>query len=619
MIYLLNGFTFSMLLFILAAGLNIILGFLGVLNFAHGALFLLGAYFTYSITQWGGDFWISLLLAPLGISLIAGVIELFLLRPLYRRHHIYTLLLTFGLILVIYDFIKIFWGTDVKTISVPKSLSGAVVLFGEIFPVSSIFIIIAGFGTGIGIWVIFQKTKIGKIFRAISLDREMAGALGFNVPLNGTMAFMLGSFLAGIAGVLGSLKLSIAPGADAELLIYSFAIVVIGGVGSFRGTFISSIIVGEMHTLGILYFPGLAMTFVFVLLVVFLSIYPRGLFGREIEQAHVPIAPYIQDVGILFRSIPRWLTSWVSICIVIFGFLLAPLWLSNYWLYLSTEIFIFALFAMSFNLMFGFTGMLSFGQASIFAAGAYGVALITLKLGVSWWIAFFGSLFLSTGIAFLIGICTIHRAEIYFAMLTMAFAQLFYSIIYKWPSLTGGPDGLTGIPAPKLVLPGWSLIIKSPISSYYFVLVIVSLSYLILRRILGSPFGQILMAIRENPQRTEFMGLNTKKYKLVVFVIAGFFTGVSGALFGPFAGTIDSLISHWAKSGEPIFMTLIGGVNSLFGPALGTFIYYGLNSFFVSITEYWQLVMGTILIAVVMVFPIGITGYTKKLLISIKS
>ena len=132
---------------------------------------------------------------------------------------------------------------------------------------------------------------------------------------------------------------------------------------------------------------------------------------------------------------------------------------------------------------------------------------------------------------------------------------------------------------------------------------------------MNSPFGQVLTAIRENPQRAELMGLNTKKFKLVSFVIAGFFTGVSGALYAPFAGTIDSFMAHWAKSGEPIFMTLMGGIGTLFGPGVGTFVYYSLQSYISSKTEYWMLFLGFILIAIVMIFPIGITGYLKKIIL----
>ena len=325
MAYLINGLTFAMMLFILSAGLNIVLGFLGVLNFAHGALFILGAYVTYTVTNLVGNYWAALVIAPLATGAFGFVIEFVFLRHLYKRHHVYSILLTFGLILVIYDMIKILWGTSVKTVATPALLKGSFSLFNQVVPVTSIFIIAVGLLTALGLWFVLQKTMFGKILRAISLDREIAGALGFNVALRGTVAFAAGCALAGLAGVLGALKLSIAAGVDAEFLIYSFAIVVIGGVGSFYGTFIASLIVGEMSVLGSIFFPQLSMSLIFVLLVVFLSIYPRGMFGREMEQIHFPIAPYLgETTGLLDKLGLRFLTPVGSAALLVLLFL-APL------------------------------------------------------------------------------------------------------------------------------------------------------------------------------------------------------------------------------------------------------------------------------------------------------
>ncbi|MBU4596936.1 MAG: ABC transporter permease [Proteobacteria bacterium] len=590
-----------------------------MLNFAHGALFILGAYVTYSVTQMLGDFWLALLIAPLTVGLFGMFIELIFLRPLYKRHHVYTILLTFGLILVIYDIIKIIWGADVKTVVTPPLLTGSFSLFGEIIPLTSVFIILVGGLTAGGLWFLFQKTTFGKILTAISLDREISNALGFNVARRGTLAFGLGALLAGLAGVMGSLKLSIAAGVDAEFLIYSFAIVVIGGVGSFRGTLLASLIVGEMNVLGNVLLPELSMSLIFLLLVVFLTLYPRGMFGREIEQMHVPIVPYLSNLANVFRKLSATQLSLFSSLAAVVLLALVPLALPKYWTYLMAEVMVFALFAISFNVLFGFTGMLSFGQASIFGAGAYSISLMLIHVTGNWWLAFAVSLLVSTGVTVIIGLMSIHRSEIYFGMLTMAFAMLFYSIIYKWNSLTGGADGLSGIPSPVLKFGFTEVEILSPVANYYFILVVVALCYFILRVIMNSPFGQVLLAIRENPIRTEFQGLPVKKYKFIAFVIAGVFTGVAGALFAPLAGTIDALASHWSKSGEPIFMSLIGGISTLIGPGVGTLFYYVLHSYIVSITEYWQLVMGSILILVVMVFPMGITGYAKKFILSLKA
>ncbi len=617
MIYIFNGLSFAMLLFVVAAGLNFALGFLGVLNFAHGVLFLLGAYFSYTIVQVTGNFWIALIIAPFIIAILGGIIEYIFLRPLYKRHHVYTILLTFGIILVLYDVIKIVWGANFLTVPPPESLKESFEFFGKIFPFSSIFIIGFGLAVGAAIWLMFQKTKIGKILRAISLDRETASALGFNVPMSGTLTFMLGSFLAGLGGVLSTFKLSFAPGVDATFLIYSFAIVVIGGVGSFKGTFIASIIVGEIYALGGAFFPEFSMALIFILLVGFLMTLPRGLFGREVEQAHVPLAPYIEDVTELFKKFSPVLFSRTAWSLLLLLFIAVPLVMPMYWTYLFTEMLNMALFAIAFNLLLGFTGLLSFGQASIYSIGSYTLALLMMEANVSWILAFPASILLCTAVAVIVGLCVIHRSEIYFAMLTLAFAQLFYTIIYKWTRVTGGADGISGIPSPEMQIAGFDFAIRYPVETYYFFLCFVVVCIYIVKRIIGSPFGQILKAIRENPNRTEFLGMNPKKYKLIAFVVAGFFTGICGALAAPLAGTIDPSIAHWSKSAEPVFMTLIGGINTLLGPAVGAFIYYTLISFIGSITEYWQLFMGSVLIAFVMLFPMGILGYFKKMIYSV--
>ena len=616
MIHLLNGLATSMLLFLVASGLNIIFGILGVINFAHGTLFLLGAYVTLSVIQWSGSFWLALIIAPPVVAIIGGAIEYLFCRRLYERHHIYQILLTFALVLVLNDLIKLVWGAGLMSISPPPVLSGAISIFGKPFPVTSVFIILIGFLTALGLWLVFQKTRIGKVLRAISSDREISNSLGFNVKFIFSIAFMVGAYLAGLGGVLGALRFSFTPGVDMEYLIFSFAVVVIGGLGSFLGSFLGAIIVGEMYSLGIFAIPSLAMSFVFILLVITLVARPRGLFGRIAEGRHIPIAPYMGQMKwkefSLSKKIPFRFFTYLVGFILIGLLILAPLGMSKYYITLVTEIFIFAIFATSFNLLLGYTGMLSFGQAALFGAGAYTVSLIFLKWTASWPIAFSGAILVSALLALIIGYLSIHRAEIYFTMLTLSFAQLFYTVIYKWTKFTGGSDGLMGIPFPKVNLYGFVLNLSSPLKYYYFALAIMLLSLLILRRIVRSPFGQILLAIRENPVRLEFTGVNPKKYKLISFTIAGVFSGLAGALFAPFQGTIDPGIAHWSKSADPVFMSLAGGITTFAGPTIGGAVFLILNSLISAVTQYWMLIFGLILISIVILFPSGMTGFFRE-------
>ena len=605
-----------MLLFLVASGLNIIFGILGVINFAHGTLFLLGAYVTLSVINLSGSFWLALIIAPPVVAVIGGIIEYLFCRRLYDRHHIYQILLTFALVLVINDMIKLIWGSGLKAVSPPPILEGAILIFGKPFPITSIFIILIGFLSAFGVWVVFQKTKIGKILRAISSDREISNALGFNVKSIYSIAFMVGAYLAGLGGVLGTLRISFTPGVDVEYLIFSFAVVVIGGLGSFRGSFLGAIIVGEMYSLGIFAIPSLAMSFVFILLVITLVTRPRGLFGRIAEGRHIPIAPYMGQIKFkeffLSRKISFRFFTYLLGFIIMGLLVVAPIGISKYWITLVTEVFIFAIFATSFNLLLGYTGMLSFGQAALFGAGAYTVSLIFLKLTASWSIAFLGAILITAVLAIVIGYLSIHRAEIYFAMLTLSFAQLFYTVIYKWTKFTGGSDGLIGIPFPKFNFFGFVVNLSSPIKYYYFALAILIISLFILRRIVRSPFGQILLAIRENPVRLEFTGIDPKKYKLISFIIAGVFSGLAGSLFAPFEGTIDPGIAHWSKSADPVFMSLAGGITTFIGPTIGGAVFLILNSLISAVTQYWMLIFGLILISIVILFPSGLTGFVRE-------
>ncbi len=614
MLYFLNGLTFAMLLFLVSAGLNIIFGILGIVNFAHGALFILGAYATLSVIKLTGNFWLSLIVAPLLVALIGGILEYIFLRRVYDRHETYSILITFAFALVLEDLCMTVWGSEVKSVSVPQELSGVINIFGSLFPVSSLVIIIVGLVIAFSIWLLFYKTKAGKILRAVSSDRLMANCIGLNVPLLFSVTFMMGAWLAGIGGVLGTLRFSFTPGTAHEYLVYSFAVVVIGGLGSFPGAFFGSLIVGFFYILGILVISELAMSFVFMLLLVVLIIRPHGLFGKMKEARQHPLATestMLEDGQIVIGKVRLKGIEMIAGLIIIVLLAIAPLWANRYWLTFLTYIFIMAVFATSFNLLLGYTGMLSLGQAAVFATGAYVSSILIVKFSMSWLLALGAGLFASTIVAFIMGFFSIKRQEIYFAMITVAFAQMLYTLIYKWKALTGGDDGLAGIPFAKFTIIGNTFNFNTPSKYFHLTLVIFLISMGLLRLIVKSPFGQVLKGVRENTTRVEFIGLNPQNYKLIAFVIAGFFGGLAGILFAPYAGTVAPDIAHWSTSTEPLFMTIAGGLGQFLGPAVGTAIYMILKNVITSLTQHWMLVLGSILVFIVMAVPGGITGFLK--------
>jgi branched-chain amino acid transport system permease protein len=292
----------------------------------------------------------------------------------------------------------------------------------------------------------------------------------------------------------------------------------------------------------------------------------------------------------------------------------APFFVSDYWVFLFTEIFITALFATSFNLLLGYTGLVSFGQAAFYAVGAYGTALIIKNVSFSLWAAVAGGVCFAFILSILIGVLCVRLTALYFAMLTMAFSSMIYAIIFKWRSLTGGDDGLPGIARPALeFLGGVNISLNDTKIYYYFVLLLVLLSILALKKIVDSPLGYILRSIRDNSKRAEFVGIPVRKFRLIAFSVAGLFSGLAGSLYALLAGFVSPELAFWSKSGDPVIMSLLGGFHTFWGPTVGAIIYTVLKNFLATKTENWIFYLGVILLVMVLVLPEGVMGGLKKL------
>jgi branched-subunit amino acid ABC-type transport system permease component len=273
-----------MVLFLIAAGLSIIFGTLKVLNLAHGSIFMIGGFLCYGFTsllgQIPGVFWWALLLAPIAVALIGGLVEILLLRRIYKQEMLYQYILTFALILIIGDTCKFFFGVGYQTVAVPWPVNGNLSLWGLSFPTYNLFLISCGIVVFLGLSALMRYTSLGRIVRAVTHNREMANALGINVPKVYTGVFMLGSYLAGLAGTLMPPMSVVALGSDMAVIIECFIIVVIGGLGSLPGAFLGAIILGLLNAFGIYIIPKLAVAFPFMLMIVILIIRPWGLLGK---------------------------------------------------------------------------------------------------------------------------------------------------------------------------------------------------------------------------------------------------------------------------------------------------------------------------------------------------
>jgi branched-subunit amino acid ABC-type transport system permease component len=277
---LLVGLSRAMILFTICAGLSFVLGVLRVPNIAHGTLYMIGAFATFSFSKYFGGafgFWIALILAPLVVALISLVAERTLFRHLYQREHLMLLLFTFALAMILGDLVKIFWGAEYRSVPAPDLLKGSVSMLGASFPRYNLFLIVVGLVVAVALWLFVTRTKIGKISRAAAVDRDMVGLLGINVSWVFAAAFVIGCGLAGLGGALVAPTVSITLGMDHSLIIEAFLIVTIGGLGNMWGALVGSLIFGITQSLGVLVFPQFAIVFPYTAVVIVLLLRPKGL------------------------------------------------------------------------------------------------------------------------------------------------------------------------------------------------------------------------------------------------------------------------------------------------------------------------------------------------------
>jgi branched-chain amino acid transport system permease protein len=277
----LHGLVYGMLLFLLASGLTLILGMMGVLNFAHGALYMVGAYLSFSVLMWTNQFWLSLLIAPVLVGLIGMFMERFFLRKVHIHGHVPELLLTFGVAYILEDFVKLIWGTEPLKVDLPAILSGSISILGGPFPVYRLFILLVSLFVFALLFLILYRTRAGIIVRAAVANRDMVDALGFNVPMIFLLLFGVGAWLAGLAGVVGGPYLITHPGMGGSILLDLFVVVVVGGMGSVQGALLAAFLIGQLQSFGILFLPQFAVVFEFLLMAAVLIIKPQGLLGEK--------------------------------------------------------------------------------------------------------------------------------------------------------------------------------------------------------------------------------------------------------------------------------------------------------------------------------------------------
>ena len=281
-INLLNGLSWGMLLFLIAVGLTTVFGVLGVLNFAHGSFFMLGAYLCMQIMHVVPSFWLGLLVGPMAVALLGVVVERLLLRRVYGRDITFQLLLTFAVLLMLDDAVRIIWGPGYHVVEPPTILAGVFSIFDRTYPVYRLFLVVVGPLIGVALWAFFRLSRWGKIVRAAAVDREMAEGVGIRVPILFTAVFALGTWLAALGGALAAPHQSLAPSMGERIIIESFIVVVSGGMGSFPGALVGALALGLFESCGTVFLGRAQMAVPYIVLAAVLLVRPHGLFGRKV-------------------------------------------------------------------------------------------------------------------------------------------------------------------------------------------------------------------------------------------------------------------------------------------------------------------------------------------------
>ncbi len=306
--------------------------------------------------------------------------------------------------------------------------------------------------------------------------------------------------------------------------------------------------------------------------------------------------------------------AYILFAVLLAGLAALGLMGDRFLLYVAMRVMILAIFALGFDLIFGRTGLLSFGHGAFYAGGAYGAALCYLHLAKDPLLCLLMGLLLATALALIIGFFCVRHTEIYFAMLTLAFGMMVFSLVWNLREITGGDDGLVGIGRGAINLGLTSLPLRKEGQFYFLVLACFGLALWVMHRLRSSPFGLILAGIRENERRTEFAGVNIKNYRLAAFVVSGAMAGLAGALSVLLESNAGPFSAHWSHSSEPVLVGLIGGINTLAGPLVGSFVFVVLKELVIRFTPYWMLWFGVVLLVILLGFRGGVVGTLAKLM-----
>jgi branched-chain amino acid transport system permease protein len=612
---LLNGLAGASSLFLVAAGLTLIFGVTRVVNFAHGSLYMLGAYIAFTLVGVLGrgpfGFWGGVVLAALVVAALGALIEALLLKRIYGAPELLQLAATFGIVLIVRDAALAIWGSEDLLGPRAAGFTGAIRLFGRAVPSYDLLLMAIGPLVLAALWWLVNRTRFGVVIRAATENRTLAGALGIDEPRLFTAVFALGAFLAGLAGALRLPDEPANLGMDLSVIAEAFVVTVVGGLGSIPGAFLAAVIIGLTRAMCIalgtaniggieVAFPKLTLVAEFVVMAVVLAVKPYGLLG--IPPSAPPSTPVAE-----FRAlvVPPGRKAALATLVALALAALLPFSGDEYRLVLATDILVLALFAGSLQFLMGTGGLASFGHAAYFGLGAYAAA-VAVKHGWPMEAALVLAPMVALTGAILFGWFCVRLSGVYLAMLTLAFAQIVWSIAFQWDSVTGGSNGVVGVwPA------AW---LDTRRAYYWLTLGVAGAALAAIGWIANAPFGYALRAARDSALRAEAIGIDARRTQWRAFALAGAFAGLAGGLYAFSKGSISPETLAIPRSVDALVMVLLGGLNALAGPLLGAAAFTWLSDTLARVTDYWRAGLGAAILLTVLVFPMGLGGGIQRAL-----
>lgn len=621
------GIANGLVLFLLASGMTLTMGLLRVVNMSHGAMYMFAGYCGVWVYQVTGS-WV---IAVLSGGVVGGLLGLFLetcfLRRLYKTPA-NQVLLTIGFINIIQNITQWIWGGNPTDAPIPEFLRPSVQVGSAEIQYFRFFVIAFGIIICAAIWLMQDKTKIGAMVRAGMDNSEIASTLGLNNRKIFTFIFVLGSAIAGLTSLLGGRMTGLSMGTGWSILLKAIIVVVVGGAGSIPGALIAGLFLGIVDAFGQGYFPMLSSYLFYIVLIIVLVIRPQGIMGRKMDvdkasddysnmtaaKARSFTPAMLEGTGVSGAKVMTYkLIPYIFVLAVL---VVLPLLTGTYTTTILTKVLVYALFAMSLDVVMGYTGNRSFGHAAFFGMGGYTVGLLLEHFDfTNFWLVLLITIVVCAVLSAIIGWFTLRLSGTNFLLVTMAFGQLLSSVASKWSAVTNGADGIVGIKRPDFgeflnnIVGKWT-----GTKFYFFVLIVFVICFLLLHRFMRSSFGHTLLSIRGNEGRMRALGYNTWSLKYTGVILAGVFAGIAGLLYAYTYKNVTPDIFALESSALPMLMVIMGGGATLWGPALGAAVIILVKNYAgIWMPERWPLILGALYVVCVMFLKNGFALHLRRL------